>query len=196
MIDWNSEKEKLTSLISEGKSYQEIGRIYGISGSAVKKAARKLGIVLKQRRTINPKETFNKGQIRKRLNSCLYCGSPTNGQYCNNYCQQKYRSLKYIEDWKSGKENGLSGEYGLSQRIRNYLLEKVNYKCECCGWGEINKYSNTIPLEVHHIDGDYKNNKEENLQVLCPNCHSLTNNYKNHKSVGRRGRLKYSKKKN
>jgi DNA-directed RNA polymerase subunit RPC12/RpoP len=33
-------------------------------------------------------------------------------------------------------------------------------------------------LEIHHIDGNYLNNTIENLQVLCPNCHSLTLNYK------------------
>jgi predicted HNH restriction endonuclease len=34
-----------------------------------------------------------------------------------------------------------------------------------------------IPLQIHHIDGDATNNKEENLQLLCPNCHTLTENY-------------------
>lgn len=38
-------------------------------------------------------------------------------------------------------------------------------------------YTNSIPLEVHHIDGDCTNSFEENLQLLCPNCHSLTDNF-------------------
>ena len=33
-------------------------------------------------------------------------------------------------------------------------------------------------LQVNHIDGNYKNNREENLELLCPNCHSLTPNYR------------------
>ena len=33
---------------------------------------------------------------------------------------------------------------------------------------------------IHHIDGDYKNNNEDNLQLICPNCHSLTETYKSH----------------
>jgi hypothetical protein len=37
-------------------------------------------------------------------------------------------------------------------------LEKSNYKCEKCGWGEINPFTNTLPLEIHHLDGDYRNN--------------------------------------
>ena len=35
-----------------------------------------------------------------------------------------------------------------------------------------------ISLEVHHIDGNGKNNSLDNLQLLCPNCHSQTENYK------------------
>jgi 5-methylcytosine-specific restriction endonuclease McrA len=31
-----------------------------------------------------------------------------------------------------------------------------------------------INLEVHHINGDRTNNELENLQLLCPNCHSYT----------------------
>ena len=40
-----------------------------------------------------------------------------------------------------------------------------------------NLFTNKIPLELHHKDGDYRNNNEDNLELLCPNCHSLTSNY-------------------
>ena len=65
-----------------------------------------------------------------------------------------------------------------SDTVRNYLLEKVNYKCEICGWGEKNPITGKVPLEIHHKDGNRNNNIEENFQVLCPNCHALTPNYK------------------
>ena len=65
-------------------------------------------------------------------------------------------------------------------------------KCEKCGWGEMNKFTGTIPLEVHHIDGDSSNNKEENLKVLCPNCHAMTENFMalNKGNSGRKKRYK------
>ena len=45
-----------------------------------------------------------------------------------------------------------------------------------------------------HIDGNYMNNKEENLILLCPNCHSLTQTYKGaNRNHGRQGRKKYMK---
>ena len=127
---------------------------------------------------------------------CINCGKQVNSKrnkYCSFECQHEYHYSEYIKKWKNGEENGLRGEYGLSKFIRKYLLLKNNYKCEKCGWGVVNEYTNTIPLEIHHIDGDYKNNREENLQVLCPNCHSLTNTHKSHnqKGNGRQGRKKY-----
>ena len=49
------------------------------------------------------------------------------------------------------------------------------YKCECCGITEWN--GKEIRLQVHHKDGDHLNNELENLQLLCPNCHSQTDTY-------------------
>lgn len=37
-----------------------------------------------------------------------------------------------------------------------------------------------LPLEVDHIDGDWRNNRVENLRLLCPNCHSTTDSYRGH----------------
>jgi hypothetical protein len=43
------------------------------------------------------------------------------------------------------------------------MLRKTNFACELCGWNKINPFTGTLPLEIHHKDGDYKNNQEENL---------------------------------
>lgn len=87
----------------------------------------------------------------------------------------------------------MRGEYQISMHLKTYLFKKYNNKCAQCGWGEVNKYTGNIPLEIEHIDGNYQNNSEENLTVLCPNCHSLTSTYKganvNH---GRKNRSKYN----
>lgn len=50
------------------------------------------------------------------------------------------------------------------------------HKCENCGLEEWRDQQ--IPLEIHHIDGDELNSDLNNLQMLCPNCHALTDNYK------------------
>ena len=60
------------------------------------------------------------------------------------------------------------------------LIKLRGRKCENCGleqWLE-----QPINLQVHHIDGDRTNNCLENLQLLCPNCHSYTENFAQPKS--------------
>lgn len=68
------------------------------------------------------------------------------------------------------KENG---ERERSFVLRRALIESgTEYKCKGCGvaeWlGEI------LILEVHHKNGDYLDNRAENIVFLCPNCHSQT----------------------
>ena len=46
-------------ILDEKRSYSSIGKLYGVSGSAIKKAARRLGIQLTSRRTVNEKENFS-----------------------------------------------------------------------------------------------------------------------------------------
>jgi len=135
------------------------------------------------------------GNERKEKRFCITCGKEIKSsaiKYCSIECQNNNQSNKYIEKWKNKEVSGLRGEYSISGYIRNYLFEKYNHKCSKCGWGEINQFTGKIPLEVEHIDGDYTNNKEENLTLLCPNCYSLTSTYKGaNKGNGRHSRSKY-----
>jgi hypothetical protein len=34
-----------------------------------------------------------------------------------------------------------------------------------------------LPFALHHVNGDRSDNRLENLEVLCPNCHALTANF-------------------
>ena len=133
--------------------------------------------------------------MKEGIKYCLNCGKELykkNQLYCDSHCQMEYQHNQYIERWKNGLETGLRGEYQISLHIRRYLFEKYNNRCAKCGWGEVNLFTECVPLEVHHIDGDYTNNKEDNLLLLCPNCHSLTETYKSLNKNGRSGRKKYS----
>jgi len=125
--------------------------------------------------------------------NCLNCGRKISQKkkFCNNKCQKEYQYLTYIKKWKNNEVNGLRGAYQTSLYIKDYLYKKYNNKCARCGWNEINPYTGNIPLEIEHIDGNYLNNKEENLILLCPNCHSLTSTYKGANRNGRKSRKKY-----
>lgn len=132
----------------------------------------------------NRKRSKEKGLKPLISGMCIHCGKefegkPNGTKYCSLECKNKCEQEEYINRWKNDEEDGISGRYGISKRIRKYLFEKYNNKCQICGWGKENPITHKVPLQIHHIDGDCTNNKEENLQLLCPNCHSLTETFGN-----------------
>lgn len=119
------------------------------------------------------------GEVENNFNKnyCLNCNKPTRKKYCNNKCQNDHIYKCWIEKWLKGEISGTK-KGGASNFIKRYLREKYGDKCSLCGWKMVNSITNTVPIEVDHIDGKYKNNKPYNVRLLCPNCHSLTPTYK------------------
>lgn len=60
----------------------------------------------------------------------------------------------------------------------------VPERCARCGTEPVWQ-GHPLPLEVDHIDGDWRNNRPANLRLLCPNCHSTTDSYRG-RGKGRR----------
>lgn len=117
---------------------------------------------------------------RKPRRSCRNCGKECSRPekfYCNNTCHQRHLHEQWVLRWKAGEENGRSGKQSISAHIRKYLHEKHDSQCEQCGWGQTHPMTGLVPLTIDHTDGDWTNNQESNLKLLCPNCHSLTPTY-------------------
>ena len=79
---------------------------------------------------------------------------------------------------KSLVEILVNGSYYQSFKLKKRLLDEgiKQSVCECCGlsiWR-----GQAIPLELHHINGNNRDNRLENLLILCPNCHALTDTYR------------------
>lgn len=66
-----------------------------------------------------------------------------------------------------------------STTIRDHVFRQREHKCEVCGLFEW--CGEPINLEIHHINGVNCDNRLENLQIICPNCHSQTDNFRNKK---------------
>jgi len=89
----------------------------------------------------------------------------------------KRLGLKYeLQDILDGKHP----QYPTSKLSKRLVKEGLKeYKCEEC---KITEYNNKpISLELNHIDGNSCNHSLDNLELLCPNCHSQTNTYRSKK---------------
>jgi 5-methylcytosine-specific restriction endonuclease McrA len=131
--------------------------------------------------------------------NCEYCGREHNGAYASGRFCDKRCSARYA-DSKVKVRHGFLGERrvdkanetkrikresllktmpweGLSRAEKErHVLRDQNNKCNICTielW-----CSKVIILEFHHKDGNKKNEARENLEYLCPNCHSQTDNFR------------------
>lgn len=111
------------------------------------------------------------------------------------------------QTWNKGMGNT---DYAAYNKLENILKENTNFKsdtlkyrlvkeglkqwkCEKCG-NEGVWEGEELVLELHHINGNHYDNRLENLQILCPNCHSQTDNFRkksNTKAVKPKKRVLY-----
>ena len=100
------------------------------------------------------------------------------GQAWRRGCTQPVRPATPIEEiLVKGRP---CSTHNLKRRlIREGLLERRCGNCRASTW-----FGQPLTLELHHVNGDREDNRLENLQLLCGNCHSLTDTYRG-RNIGR-----------
>ena len=111
---------------------------------------------------------------RGRCPSCEGSLSRPGQKYCSIACQKQFQYRQKLQQL----ENGTYRTTNFRCFVRTYLVEKLGERCARCGWNERNPKTGRVPIEVEHIDGNFENNLPENLTLLCPNCHSLTETFR------------------
>ncbi len=190
-------KEQILALRKEGKGYDEIKRIVGCSSSTVcyyltpgyKERSLKKNLAIRSTKN----------------NFCIGCGEPCNNKFCNHSCSSKYyNKIKFPyhkgdnrrDKYKSIREKygdikggalltALKNEELLSipfesiisfDRKRKRIILEQSGKCNSCG---VDKWlGRSLSLEVDHKDGNNNNDSRDNLEALCPNCHSITDTWR------------------
>jgi hypothetical protein len=124
--------------------------------------------------THNNKKYPKRKHIEK-LKNCLNCGNLLNKRKQNKYCSLKC-NIEYNKKQIITKiENGDTTLY--EKQYKTYLINKFGNTCMKCNWHEINPTTGLVPIQLEHKDGNSENHNLNNLELLCPNCHSLTPTY-------------------
>lgn len=93
---------------------------------------------------------------------------------------QSGKGVKKTRDVKFKTEDILSGRHPHYQthKLKIRLINEgyMQEKCNCCGITEW--MGERLPFEMNHIDGNRTNHSLNNLELLCPNCHSQTSTWR------------------
>ena len=164
----------MAALLAKGSSRAEISRDLGITKSTVSYHARRLGEALDQRcnRRYNWAEVqhyHDQGHSKRECQAAFGFAAQSWHEAVNRGVLVPRPQAMALEELLTGKRN--------RSHLKGRLL-RLGIKasvCEACGisqWRDL-----PLSLALHHVNGDGRDNRLENLQLLCPNCHSQTENF-------------------
>lgn len=169
--------------LAAGKSQAQIARELGLSKGTVAFHARRIGLRVDDRFA----RRYDWDQIREAYESGLtmvecrerfgFCGASWSQAVERGDIRPRPRKEPIDSVLRNGRRRA---RFHVKSRILDAGLKPS--RCERCGLDEWQ--GEPIPLELHHVNGDHLDNRLESLQLLCPNCHSQTENF------GRKGAFK------
>lgn len=148
------------------------------------------------------------------MKQCPKCGMEHNksGTFCSRSCansrvfsddakhkksialkgKPSTRVISGLDKWRANIKQAWRDKYNSTpfdelgmENKRRRVFEEQNYCCAKCGISEW--FSKPISLELEHKDGNTTNNSRENLEGLCPNCHSITDTWRGRNKPSKNG---------
>lgn len=168
-------------IISENKTFKEVGEIYGVSGVYIRKLCINYGIKLPERaKRIG---THNKGK-KNNFYYCLNCSkeifkkTSEDPKFCNCKCSGEFRIQTSIKYWLENQEEFKNVLMNHSKgHLKKFLLDEQCNRCQICDISDTWNGKKMIFI-LDHINGDACNNTKENIRLICHNCDSQLPTYK------------------
>lgn len=102
-----------------------------------------------------------------------------------NYLKyRKIRTKKFTLEELLVEDSIYSGNQLKLRLFEEGIKKHICERCLLTNW-----LNNLIPLELHHKNGVNTDHRLENLEVLCSNCHALTDNFRSKNKIKSSGRL-------
>jgi predicted DNA-binding protein YlxM (UPF0122 family) len=176
MRAYSDTRERVARLLSEGLSLGEIAERLGIAKPTVCYHKRKLG--------------YEMGSIYTRRYDWAEVQAFYDDGHSITECQERFGMARktFADAVVRGdvvtRPQGASIEHVFAagrRRNRGHLKQRLfraglkEPRCEKCGIEEWRGAA--LSLQLHHVNGDGNDNRLENLVLLCPNCHSQTENW-------------------
>jgi hypothetical protein len=167
---------EVARLLASGRSQARVAFELGISQPTVSYHARKLGILADERasrryRWDEIQQAHDAGLSMRELqakfgfSSAAWYAATADGRLVAR-AQAMSNEEFFVADSRRKRD-------GVKRRlIRTGLKEE---RCEHCGLSEWR--GKPLRVALHHVNGDGYDHRIENLELLCPNCHSQTANY-------------------
>jgi 5-methylcytosine-specific restriction endonuclease McrA len=166
-------RDKVRELLEEGKSLGEISRALGISKPTACYHKRKLGYAMNDRHRYDWAKIQRYYDEGHSVAQCVAQFGFTRGAW--------FMAVQRGAVIPRPRAMALEKLLVAARRDRHNVKRRLvaagikRHACEHCGisrWGE-----RALSLCLHHINGDRHDNRLENLELLCPNCHSQTPNF-------------------
>lgn len=167
-------KDQIIRLLSEGQPYNSIAEQLGCSKSTVAYHAQKIGVApgFKEHCWPEIQRFYDAGHSIRRcmkefgFSSCAWYAACQSGRIVP-------RKSVLIPVETLIEEGRRTNRTHLKDRLMKAgLLRPECYECGLTEWR-----GKPLSLELHHLNGKGRDNRLENLHLLCPNCHSQTPNY-------------------
>lgn len=119
----------------------------------------------------------NRVRGKRRIKThCTRCSAEVSSRNKTGFCSTECRRNTWVDEWIAGIRSG-TGKYQLTEWVREYVLDRAGRRCQAIDSRTGLQCIEDRILQVDHIDGNWTNDRPENLRAICPTCHALTPTY-------------------
>lgn len=171
-------RDRVEQLLASGKSQAAVSRILGISKSTVAFHCRRLGVHADPRfakrydwREVQRAIDTEDLSMRECLARFGFCRATWADAVRRGDIVPRPSKIPIEQLLVMGRKGTSRGN------LKRRLIQEGLKECRCEGCGIVEWRGEPLSMELHHVNGDGEDNRLENLQLLCGNCHSQTDNW-------------------